>query len=180
MARGLVLARGACMAPVFAGTVGPAIGHVRRRDRSLGHRERGERKAESVGGCGRSKRGGSSKHIGVSKGTGGGREAPVVVGKGKVLLEMGKCVSSSRQFAPFFAVQGEQARVRNDFVACANSRSFRDGVVTVNGESDGLVELKKNGFERLGCVPRGVHGLEIFLELGGLDGAVFGPEVRRE
>jgi hypothetical protein len=34
--------------------------------------------------------------------------------------------------------------VRNDFVAGANSSSFRDGVVTVNGESNGLVELEKN------------------------------------
>jgi hypothetical protein len=71
-------------------------------------------------------------------------EAGTRKGRVRVLCGCEGCVSSSRQFAPFFAVQGEQAQVRNDFVAGANSSSFRDGVVTVNGESNGLVELEKN------------------------------------
>jgi len=70
--------------------------------------------------------------------------------------------------------------VRDDFIAGLNGSSFGDGVVTVDGEGDGLVELEKNGFNRFRCIPRGVHRLEIFLELSRLDCTVFGPEVRQQ
>jgi hypothetical protein len=75
--------------------MGPAIGHIRRGDGSLGHRERGERKAEGVGNRGWSQRGGRSENVGVAEGTSGGHKAPVVVGKGKVLLKVGKGVRSN-------------------------------------------------------------------------------------